>query len=71
MTDKVEREMVALLQLELMLAPPQIERARKRRKPEMFLKSLIIVATKRATIPPIVLSQKTSCSLGDLHVNDC
>ncbi len=38
---------------------------------EMSLKSPIIVATKRAITPLILLSQKTSYSLSDLHVGDC
>lgn len=44
--------------------------ARRTRKPKISLKSLVIVITRRAIIPPIILSQKTSCSLSNLHVGD-
>ncbi len=62
-----------LLQLELIpLQQPQVVSDKKRRwRPEMSQKSPAIVITKRVTILPIVPSQKTSCSLGDLHVGDC
>lgn len=71
-TDKANRETVAPLQLKLMPLQPQLQvvMARRRRKLEMFLRSLTIVATKRATIPPIVLSQKISYSLSELHVGN-
>ncbi len=66
---------LALPQPELMPLQLQVVRARKRkrrrRKPKMSLKLPAIVVTQRATIPLIVSSQKTSCSFGNLHVNNC
>ncbi len=47
------------------------ERQKNRRRFEVSPKSSAIVSTKRVTIPPIVPSQKTICSLGNLHVGNC
>lgn len=59
----------------LILLRPQ--RAKKRNNAitktlkETSLRSPIIIAIRRATIPRIASSQKTSRSLGNLHVSDC
>ena len=39
-------------------------------KTEIFLKSLTITATKKATMLAIALSQKTNNSLGNFHIGD-
>ena len=68
-----KRKTIALLQLELMLLQPQpqVKVAKRRKKPKMLPRSSILVATKRDTMLPTISSQKTSCSLGNLYVNDC
>ena len=44
-------------------------RAKTDTRTETFLKSPVIIATKRATIPVIKLSQKTSNNSGNLHIH--
>lgn len=72
-TNEVNCKMIAPLQPELMplQSKLQVVVPGRRMELEIPLKSPIIVVTKKATISPIILSQKTSCDLGDLHINDC
>lgn len=71
--DKANSKMVVPLQLELILfqLSLQVVTTRRRRKPKISLRSPIIVATKKATMLPIIPSQKAIYSLGNLYVNDC
>lgn len=37
---------------------------------KIFMRSLIITEISKTTIPEIALSQKTSCNLSNLHINN-
>lgn len=72
-TNKVDHKTVVLLQLELMplQRKKQVVLVRRRKKPKISPKSLIIIVTKKAIISPIVPSQNIICNLDDFHVSDC
>lgn len=38
---------------------------------KIFLRLLTIIIIRKATTPKIVSSQKTSCNLGELYIDNC